>query len=228
VSDPVGFLMAAGVFGSKHLAAFLVVNMSFGNLIPVRILAALALAFGALAAPPALPGFVESVVLLAGFVASGVALALVVSSALWGAQAAGEYLANAVGLGFAALPAANGLPQLAVFFQRATAALFFGGGGFVALLGALTRVDAGPPGLAATLDRAVEAGAAAWVDAVVIAVPAGAVILAVNLVAGIAAKAAPQLGILSVGLPAAAIAGIAALWLTWPGSVPRIADAVLR
>jgi flagellar biosynthesis protein FliR len=220
------FLLAAALASVRHMAALIVVNISLGNLVPLRVLTAMAFAFGAATAEPVLPGFGEAAVLAVAQALTGAALALVVVSALWGAQAAGEYLANAVGLGFAVLPAANGLPQLAVLFQRATAALFFGGGAFATLFAALGRAERGPPGLTATIEATVAAGAAAWVDAVAIAVPAGAVVLAVNLVAGIAARVAPQIGILSVGLPAAALAGVVGLWASWGGGVARMADGV--
>ena len=57
--------------------------------------------------------------------------------------------------------------------------------------------------------------------AVLLAVPAVAALLTVNLAFGVMTRAAPQLNIFAVGFPVTLLFGLGIMWLTLPGAIAQ-------
>ena len=224
-------LILALAFASLRTGAALALLPALGGqLIPVRVRIGLAGAVGwlvvgsgAAAPPPAdllgLPGLAA----IAGELLIGLVAALALHTAFAGALAAGDWLAQSMGLGFAQLvdPTLPQAPVLSGLFAMLMWALLLTGGGHLLLLDILVRSHAAMPTAAALFEPARLSAIVAWggyalASGFLVALPVGASLLLVNLAIGVAARSAPQLNLFSIGFPLMLLIGLVALPLALP------------
>lgn len=207
-----------------------------GQLIPVRVRIGLAgavgwLALGSGAAPqvPAdllgLPGLAA----IAGEILIGLVAALALHAAFAAAIIAGDWLAQAMGLGFATSidPTMPAAPVLSGLMALLMWVLFLTAGGHLLFLDLIVRSYAAMPGAGALFEPERLAAIAAWggyaiASGLLAALPLGAALLLVNLAIGVAARSAPQLNLFAVGFPLLLLIGLAGL----PLALPALSDSL--
>ncbi len=211
-----------------------------GQMIPVRVRVGLAGAVGFLLmggeAPPRPPSDMLSVggmVAVAGEIAIGLAAALALHAAFAAAMVAGEWLAQAMGVGFATLvdPTAPAAPVLSGLLALLMWVLLLESGGHLILIRVVAEShrampDAGALFEAGRLSLVIGWGGFAVASGLLAALPLGIMLLLVNLALGVAARSAPQLNLFAVGFPLLLMAGFAGLPLAWPGLTGALADAL--
>ena len=220
-------LMANPVFGSRS--------------IPVRVRIIITLVLTIVVAPhlPELPdvdmfgsqGFLISLHEVLIGLTMGFTLQLVFAAFVM----AGDYIANAMGLGFASMvDPVNGVnvPIISQFLLILTFLLFFCFGGHALVIEILvTSFVAIPVGLPDIQpERALLV--AGWASrmfgiAVLVSIPVVACLLLVYVALGVMTRAAPQLNIFSVGFPLTILAGFVALILALPAVGDRFSSALL-
>lgn len=145
---------------------------------------------------------------------------------------AGQGIALGMGLGFASMvDPENGqqVPVVAQFYVMTTTLVFLGMDGHLVaikmLLDSFTTLPIGMTGLSTT-DLWVTAAWASRVFAggLLLSMPVVISLLLVNISFGVAARAAPQLNIFSVGFPATLFLGILLMWLTLPNLLDGFPD----
>ncbi len=148
---------------------------------------------------------------------------------------AGDYVSNAMGLGFASMvDPVNGVnvPIISQFILLLTFLLFFGFGGHALLIEVLVRsfvvMPVGLPDI--NPERALLV--ASWAShmfgiAVLVSLPVVACLLLIYIALGIMTRAAPQLNIFSVGFPLTILAGFIALIFALPALGDRFSTALL-
>jgi flagellar biosynthetic protein FliR len=195
---------------------------------PVRVLLAAALAL--LVAP-----YLPPVRALDPFSAAGLVLAIqeVLLGAMMGfaialafsvLSQAGENVALGMGLGFASINDPNNglsVPIISQFYAIVGTLVFLalGGHGLVieALQASLTRLPVGFDGLdPMSYGRLVAWGAEMYGYAVLLALPAVATLLLINLAFGVITRTAPQLNLFAIGFPIMILAGLGVIILTLP------------
>jgi flagellar biosynthetic protein FliR len=207
-----------------------------GQLIPVRIRIGLAgavgwLALGSGAAPQVpddllgLPGLAA----IAGELLIGLVAALALHAAFAAAILAGDWLAQAMGLGFATSidPSMPAAPVLSGLMALLMWVLFLTAGGHLLFLDLIVRSYAAMPGAGALFEAERLAAITAWggyaiASGLLAALPLGAALLLVNLAIGVAARSAPQLNLFAVGFPLLLLIGLAGL----PLALPALADSL--
>lgn len=219
-------------------AAFIAAPLFGADFVPVqlRIVISLALGIPALQATGfALPdgGLLSAtgVLLIMGEVVLGLAMGFATQLGYAAAMVAGEVIANAMGLGFAAMvdPASGQQsPALAQLLSILATFLFLAADGHLALAAAVVgSYGAMPPGSAWLSADALEGmalfGGLVLSCGLAIAMPVGVAVILIQLVMAVLARAAPQLNLFSVGLPAALLAGIILLAM----ALPAMGDAIL-
>jgi flagellar biosynthetic protein FliR len=218
------FLMAAPVFGGRYVP------------VTVRVIAAACLALPVADAPglptPGQIAQMSVVPLVLQEIALGIVAGLVPTILFAAAGMAGDRIANAAGLGFAAQldPTAGGQsPVVAHLFGLMQIFVFIGTDAhLVALRIVLESYDAFPPGRVPDLGTLVGAGLAAGTQmfalAAVLMLPVVTGLLLLNLAVGVVSRSAPQMNLFSVGFPLALLGAFALLWLTLPGTLDGMAD----
>jgi flagellar biosynthesis protein FliR len=212
-------------------ACFLAAPIFGAAFVPVQLRLIVALAVGV----PALQttGFVlpqeglasiEGLVLVASEALVGLAIGFAVQIGFAAASIAGELIANAMGLGFAAMSdpmtgAQN--PVLGQFLSILSTFLFLAIGGHLML--AATVVEsyrALPPGnawlSAESIQHLAYFGAILFAAGVSVALPVAFSIVLVQIVMGVLGRTAPQLNLFAVGFPAAILAGLVLLAIASP------------
>ncbi|TPE60137.1 flagellar biosynthetic protein FliR [Sandaracinobacter neustonicus] len=246
------FLLALLFTSLRTGAALTFLPALGGQLIPVRVRIGLAgavswlvIGSGHAPTPPtdllSLPGFAA----IAGELLIGLAAALSLHAAFAVALAAGDWLAQSMGLGFAQLvdPTMPQAPILSGLFAMLMWALLLTGGGHLVFLDILIRSYAAMPNAAALFEPGRLSAVTAWggyafASAFIAALPVGATLLMVNLAIGVAARSAPQLNLFSIGFPLMLLIGLIALPLALPAlaasfqgaltaSQSRLADLLL-
>jgi flagellar biosynthetic protein FliR len=152
----------------------------------------------------------------------GLALQVAFEALIMGGQA----IALNMGLGFAQLvDPQNGIqvPVLSQYYVIIATFVFLLLNGHLMLIDLLARSFTTLP-IGATLGRddlhtLVAWGGQIFVGGLLVALPAVAALLLVNLGLGIIGRAAPQLHILAIGFPMAILLGFAIMWLSVPGAV---------
>lgn len=224
-------LLLALMFTSLRTGAALALLPALGGqLIPVRVRIGLAGAIswlvvgsGQAPAPPAdllsLPGFVA----IAGELLIGLVAALSLHAAFAAAFAAGDWLAQSMGLGFAQLvdPTTPQATVLSGLFAMLMWALLLTSGGHLLLLDLLVRSYAAMPSAGALFEPGRLGAIAGWggyaiASGFIAALPVGAALLMVNLAIGVAARSAPQLNLFAIGFPMMLLIGLLALPLALP------------
>lgn len=163
----------------------------------------------------------------------GASLALVARVPMLAADAAGDLVGSAMGLGFAhTMDPASGEQTLvpATLLSMAATLLFFGLGGHHALLVALSfSTELVPPGHlfdASVAMASVEVGAEILGRALRIGSPVIGTMFVVQLAVGLVARAAPKLQIFSLSFGTAATVGMLTLLVALPSSIEAIAQMV--
>lgn len=216
------FLRILGLFTSAPLWG--------GTSVPVRVRTALAVVLAWFIHPlvPAMPHV--NPLGLAGFLIGvqqfviGLALGFIIQMVFSAFTIAGENIALGMGLGFAQLAdPQNGQqsPILGQYYGILVMLLFLGFNGHLALINMLVKsfrtLPIGISGISsASLWHLAQWGATMYGAAALVALPAVAALLMVNISFGIITRAAPQLNIFAVGFPLTIMVGFLVVMFTLP------------
>lgn len=238
-ADQITDLLAVWLWPFLRISALVAVAPVFGNQsIPMRVRLGIAWVLTLVIAPTLpqseVPGlFVESWFLIAlQQIGIGIVLGFALRLAFAALEVGGEVIAHLMGLGFASLvDPQNGLnvPVLSRFYVLLATQVFLGLNGHLALIEVLadsfTVLSIGVEGIGRT-GLWTLVGDAGWIlaAAVVIALPAAAALITVNLAFGVMTRAAPQLNIFAVGFPVTLIFGFFVLLLTLPGMLSHVEE----
>lgn len=219
-----GFLMAAPVIGTRS--------------VPVRIRLVIAIAVTMAIVPVielpvqldpfSLEGFVTS----AQQVLIGIAMGFTVRVVFVVLEMAGQVIGQLMGLMMASMvdPSnGNRVPIIGQFYLLLAVLLFLGINGHLIMLQALAGSFKQLPVGASGISRNAVWTFLNWTSSimetsVVIALPAIASLLIVNLAFGVMTKASPQLNIFAVGFPVMIILGMFIITFTLNGFVPHMID----
>jgi flagellar biosynthetic protein FliR len=223
------------------LAAFLMPLIRIGALVaaapvfnarqtPMRWRALLALILTLVIAPtlppvPIIDPFtLTGALTIANEILIGVAVGVMLQMAFGAMVLAGQTIAHKMGLGFAQMvDPQNGVqvPVVSQYYLILATLLFLLLNGhllFIDLLAESFRTLPIGEGLqAADFYAIVGWGSEMFAGGLVVALPALAALLLVNLGFGVVGRAAPQLHIFAVGFPLAMLIGFAMIWLSLPG-----------
>lgn len=166
----------------------------------------------------------EGVMLVAGEALAGLAMGFAVQIGYAAALVAGETIANAMGLGFAAMidPQSGSSTQgIGQFLSILSTFLLLGMDGHLMLVSFIVQsYQALPPGGAMigndALWHLVQFGGALLGAGVTIALPVGFALILVQIVMGMLARTAPSLNLFAVGMPVAVMAGLILLAIAAP------------
>ncbi len=220
-------LLVAPVFGARNVS----VRVRIGLALLLAMLVAPQLSEQPFIDPLSLGG----ILVAAEQVVIGVAMGLVLQMVFSALIVAGQSLALSMGLGFAsAVDPVGGVqvPMVSQYFLILGTLIFLALNGHLVLIELLIRsfetlpVSAGglrPDDLWAV----VSFGSTMFAGAMLIALPAVASLLLVNLAMGVITRAAPQLNIFAVGFPLTILAGFLLLILTLPSLSARIGELLL-
>ncbi|MEO6696811.1 MAG: flagellar biosynthetic protein FliR [Gammaproteobacteria bacterium] len=204
--------------------------------VPVRVRISLALALTAVIVPviPAAPaadlfgatGVVITVQQVLIGLAMGFALQLVFAAFVF----AGQLIGTTMGLGFASLndPVTGVVvPTVSQFYTVMVTLLFFALNGHLILIEVLAdsfhSMPVGAEGVSAGgLWELVRWASHLFSGAVLIALPAMAALLVVNIGLGVVTRAVPQLNIFAVGFPVTLMLGLLVMWITLPTVLPQL------
>ncbi|MDI1297196.1 MAG: flagellar biosynthetic protein FliR [bacterium] len=176
----------------------------------------------------------EGVMLVAGEVMAGLAIGFAIQIGYAAAFVAGEAIANAMGLGFAAMvdPQSGHTTQaVGQFLSILATFLFLGMDGHLLLASFVVQsYQALPPGAAMLSNDAVwhmvEFGGSLLGAGVTIALPVAFALVLVQIVMGMLARAAPSLNLFAVGMPVAMMTGLVLLAIGAPVMAEGIAAAL--
>lgn len=166
----------------------------------------------------------QGVMLVAGEVLAGLAMGFAVQIGYGAAFVAGEAIANAMGLGFAAMvDPQSGTTTQAVgqFLSILATFLFLGMDGHLLLASFVVQsYQSMPPGGSLLSNDAVwhliTFGGSLLGAGVTIALPVGFALVLVQIVMGMLARTAPSLNLFAVGMPVALMAGLVLLAIAAP------------
>ncbi|SPB14081.1 flagellar biosynthetic protein [Caballeronia novacaledonica] len=206
--------------------------------IPMRVKIAVA-AFISLIVAPTLPAMPQATVFSAAGVwiivnqfLIGAAIGMVMQIAFAAVDAAGEFIGQQMGLGFAMLydPRAGGNAVVVSRYLNTLAMLaFLVFDGHLQLIGALVATFQSVPIEANVVAAASHAqgwrvlvgyGGSVFSTGLLLALPIVAALLIANLALGILNRAAPQIGIFQVGFPVTMLVGLLLLQLMVPNLMP--------
>ncbi|GGD87116.1 flagellar biosynthetic protein FliR [Caballeronia grimmiae] len=209
--------------------------------IPMRVKIALA-AFVTLIVAPTLPAMPDATVFSAAGVwiivnqfLIGAAIGMTMQIAFAAIDAAGEFIGQQMGLGFAMLydPRAGGNAVVISRYLNTLAMLaFLVFDGHLQLIGALVTTFQNVPIGANVVAAASHAqgwrvlvgyGGSIFATGLLLALPVVAALLIANLALGILNRAAPQIGIFQVGFPVTMLVGLLLLQLMVPNLLPFFA-----
>ena len=241
VIAPERFLMELIWCSLRTGAALALLPAIGGAVIPVQVRIGLAgvIGFFVLAgpAPPQPPADLLSLagaVAIAGELLVGLTLALALQAAFAVAAIAGEWIAQAMGLGFATLvsPAGGPASMLGVILGLLMWATFLSAGGHLLLFQLVVESYRSLPAPGVLLEgerlqAILSWGGFAIASGLIAALPLGGMLLLLNIILGVAARSAPQLNLFAVGFPLMLLTGLAALPLALPGMAASFAGALL-
>lgn len=241
-SGAVGAWIGGVMWPFMRIGAMMMANPVFGSRsVPVRVRIMLTLVMTMVVAPllPPLPevdvftsqGMLISLHEILIGLTLGFSLQLVFAAFVM----AGDYVANAMGLGFASMvDPVNGVnvPIVSQFLLIVVFLLFFAFGGHLLLVEVIvTSFVAVPVGIPdINPERALMV--AGWASrmfgiAVLASIPVVASLLLIYVALGVMTRAAPQLNIFSVGFPLTIFAGFVAMVLALPAVGDRFSTALL-
>jgi flagellar biosynthetic protein FliR len=232
-------LVSAYFWPFIRIGAMLAAMPIFGSrTMPVRLRVVFAAVLTALLAP-ALPD-PPAVDVLSGVgllitlqqVLIGVAMGFVLHMVFSALQQAGEKIAMSMGLGFAFMvDPQNGIntPVVSQYYSILATLLFLALDGHLVAIDILAQSFALLPVGVEGISREALWQLALWgsfmyAGAVLIALPAVAAIMIVNVALGVITRAAPQLNIFAVGLPMTLMLGFVLMLVTLPSVLPQLTD----
>lgn len=224
-------LVALWLWPFCRIAGLVALAPVFGNAgVPLRVRLAVALALTVVIAPIAGPVprvdplSVAGVLVTATQFLIGVALGFALQLVFATLTLAGQQISTLMGLGFAVVNDPQSGVQVAAvgqFYYLLATLVYLGLNGHLVAIAVLAHSFVTLPigaslGAPALLHLVRGAG---WIfsAAVVLALPASAALLLVNLAFGVMSRAAPQLNILSVGFPVSVLFGLLVMLYTLPG-----------
>lgn len=234
---PEAFVLALLFASIRTAAALALLPAMGGQFIPLKVRIGLAGAVGMLVMarvpPPAdMLGF-PGLVAVAGEILIGATIALSLTTAFAAASIAGEWLAQAMGLGFATMvqPGAPASPVIGMLLGLLMWALFLLSGGHLLLIRLIVESYVAMPDASALLQpdriaRILGWGGFALASGVIVAMPLAIALLLVNIGLAVAARSAPQLNLFSIGFPLMLLAGLAGLPLALPGIADGLQGAL--
>lgn len=210
-------------------------------LIPTRVRLGLSLLLAWFVAPliPAMPQVpllsLASAMISLQQVLIGLAMGFILQMVFTTFTIAGENIAMTMGLGFAQLTdPANGTqaPVVGQYYAILVMLLFLALNGHLVLIELLVKSFSGLPvglhGLTSdSLWRVVGWAGHMYVAAVLVALPALAALLLVNMAFGVITRAAPQLNIFAVGFPMTILVGFLIMLLTVPTVAPQVRELLV-
>ncbi|MBV5308631.1 flagellar biosynthetic protein FliR [Chromatium okenii] len=217
-------LLVAPLFGARHVN--IRARLGLGLLLALIVVPQLK-------APPLIdPLSIEGLVVALRQVLIGIALGFILQMIFSSLTQAGEYIALSMGLGFAsAMDPVGGVqvPMISQFLTILAMLIFLALNGHLVLIQLLLKSFETLPvtgeGLTADdLWAVVSFGNVMFSHALLIALPAMAALLLVNLAMGVVTRASPQLNIFAIGFPLTILAGFIILILTLPSFPARIGE----
>jgi flagellar biosynthetic protein FliR len=140
----------------------------------------------------------------------------------------GQTMAMQMALGLASMvDPANGInvTVVAQFYLMLCTLVFIASNGhllmFEVLVESFYAMPVGTPFQALSLWAVVEAGSWMFMSGLLLALPAVTALLVVNLAFGVMTRAAPQLNIFSLGFPVSMVFGLAVIWASLAGFLPK-------
>ncbi|WP_295399205.1 flagellar biosynthetic protein FliR [uncultured Thiocystis sp.] len=220
-------LLVAPLFGAR--------NVNVRARLALGLLLALVVAPQLTAQPTVDPLSLGGLVVAMRQILIGVAMGFILQMVFSALNQAGEYIALSMGLGFAsAVDPVGGVqvPMISQFLTILATLIFLALNGHLVLIELLLRSFETLPvaGAGLTSDdlwAVIAFGSQMFSGAVLIALPAMASLLLVNLAMGVVTRAAPQLNIFAVGFPVTILAGFLILILTLPALSARIGELLL-
>ena len=166
----------------------------------------------------------------------GVAMGFIMQMVFSAFIIAGQSIAMAMGLGFASIiDPQNGVqvPVVSQAFLIMVTLVFLALNGHLLLIEVLAdsfqRLPVGPVAISHDgLWQLVSWGSNMFVGGMLVALPAVAALLLVNLAFGVTSRAAPQLNIFAVGFPVMIIVGLAFIILTLPSITDHLSRLMLQ
>lgn len=223
-----------------RIGAVMISAPVFSNVsVPVRVRVLLSVALTVAIMPAAGPApvvdalSIEAVFIAVQQVAAGLALGLILAVAFQTVVIAGESISLSMGLGFATMvdpQTGVAVPVLSQFMLVMATLIFLAVGGHLMIVQLLaesfTLMPLAGAGIATDEYFRVAAwGAQMYAGAVLIALPAVAVLLTINMIIGVMTRSAPQMNVFSVGFPLMMMVGfIAVLWLVLPSLTARLTE----
>jgi|TARA_R100000501_G_scaffold13151_3_gene24008 flagellar biosynthetic protein FliR len=232
---------AALIFAMLRIgAAFMVAPVFSAVGLPLIVRIGLSAAIGFIvigsagATAPADPLSPAALVFAFQEIALGLAMGLILQVAFAAPLVAGDYIANSMGLGFASMVNPQmgvNSPVLAQFLMIFTVLVFLGVDGHLILIQALVDSYVVLPIMGDWLtpqlgyDVAMF-GSIMFRAGLMIALPVGFALFAINIVIGFMTRSAPQLNIFAIGLPITLLSGTALLAILFPGMASMFEDVV--
>jgi flagellar biosynthetic protein FliR len=159
-------------------------------------------------------------------IAIGVAMGLILQMVFGAMVFAGQVIAHKMGLGFAMMvDPQNGVqvPVVSQYYLILTTFVFLLLNGHLILIDVLAAsfhsLPVGESLLREDYRRIAEWGSRMFSGGLLVALPAVAALLLINLGFGVITRAAPQLHIFAIGFPLAILVGFVMMWLSLPGAV---------
>lgn len=235
--------VAAVMWPLARISAMVLVMPVFGGdqlNATIRIAVALMLALVVAMQEPPLPDVdlvsLEGAIVTLNQVLIGLTMGFILQLVFSALTQAGEVIALSMGLGFASvMDPAQGVqvPVVSTALMSMATLIFLAMNGhlilFELLLTSFEVMPVAPSGLDAEAFMQVAMfGQTMFAGAVLVALPAVASLLVVNLSMGVITRASPQLNIFAVGFPMMILMGFVLLLLVLPGLPERVGDLALE
>lgn len=242
VAAPERFLLDLVWCSLRAGAALALLPAMAGALVPVQVRIGIAGTIGAFVMtgpsappPPADLLSLAGAAAVAGELLVGLVLALALHAAFAVAAIAGEWIAQAMGLGFATLVSPVGGPasMLGILLGLLMWAIFLNAGGHLLLFQVIIESYRSLPSPGLLLEGPRLAAILSWggfalASGLIAALPLGGTLLLLNIILGVAARSAPQLNLFAIGFPLMLLTGLAGLPLALPGIAGSFATALVR
>lgn len=219
---------------------FMIVPVLGARVTPVRVRVLLAFVWTTALYPilPPMPMIevtgLGSLVIIAHQILIGVVLGFVVLAILQVVVLAGQIISMQMGLGFASMvDPANGInvAVLAQWYQVLVTLVFLAINGHLVVLEVLADSFDVLPVAPISFNQgsflaAAEFGAWVFRASLMLALPAIAALLLVNLTFGVMTRAAPQLNVFTLGFPISMLAGLVIVWASYWAAYPMVQNLV--
>lgn len=215
------FLLVSPIFGAPSITRRVRIALAF--------MIAWLLLPGLPAMPPIEPFSAAGLIVTIQQVALGIAMGLVFQLVFATVVIAGQNIAMSMGLGFAsAIDPQNGVqvPMVSQLYMILATLIFLSLNGHLLLINTVHEsFRLMPVGAAWPIElpwQIVLWGSNMFANALLIALPALAALLLINLAFGVMTRAAPQLNIFVVGFPISLMAGFLLIFLTLSNYAPQV------